>query len=68
MVVPIGLNAFLSFLDERKLNEAGHNTKALGLGSPWLIPVYLFKRAKALKQNLAYFIVWIISFVLMLSS
>lgn len=63
-VVTIALNIVLSLLDERKLNAAGHNTRALGLGSAWLVPVYLFKRAKALKQNLAYFIVWIVSFAL----
>ncbi len=63
-VITIGLNIVLSLLDERKLNAAGHNTRALGLGSAWLVPVYLFKRAKALKHNMAYFIVWIVSFVL----
>ena len=65
-MITIALNIVLSLLDERKLNAAGHNTRALGLGSAWLIPVYLFKRAKALKQNLAYFIVWIVSFALIL--
>lgn len=63
-ILYFGLNVALSLLDEKKLNAAGHNTRALGLGSAWLVPVYLFKRAKALKQNLAYFIVWIVSFVL----
>lgn len=65
-VITIALNIVLSLLDEGKLNAAGHNTRALGLGSAWLVPVYLFKRAKALKQNLAYFIVWIVSFALVL--
>lgn len=65
-LITIGLNIILAVLDERKLNAGGHNTRALGLGSAWLVPVYLYKRAKALKQNLAYFIVWIVSFVLIL--
>ena len=33
----------------------------------WLIPVYLYQRAKVLNQNLAYFIVWIVCFALMLT-
>ena len=65
-IITIVLNIMLSLLDERKLNAAGHNTRALGLGSAWLVPVYLFKRAKALKHNLAYFIVWLVSFALMI--
>jgi hypothetical protein len=66
ILINVGINIILSLLDERNLNAAGHNTRALGLGSAWLVPVYLFKRAKALKQNLAYFIVWIVSFALIL--
>jgi len=60
----IALNLILSLLDERKLNAVGHNTRALGLGSAWLVPVYMYKRSRALKQNMSYFIVWIVSFVL----
>ena len=63
-MVNVGLNIVLALLDERKLNAAGHNTRALKLGSAWLVPVYLYKRSKALKQNLAYFIVWIVAFIL----
>lgn len=62
--VTIALNIGLSILDEKKLNAAGHNTEALGLGSAWLVPVYLYKRAKALKHNMAYFIVWIVTILL----
>jgi len=28
------------------------------------VPVYLYQRSQALKQNLAYFIVWIVCFLL----
>ena len=31
-----------------------------------VVPVYLYQRAKLLKQSLAYFIVWIVSFALTL--
>ncbi len=59
------LNIVLSYLDETRLRAAGHDTKKFK-GFFWLVPVYLFKRAKNLKQNLAYFIVWMICFVIML--
>lgn len=59
------LNVWLSYYDAHRLRKAGHNT-AKFKGMAWLVPVYLFQRARALKQNLAYFIVWIICFVLIL--
>ena len=34
------------------------------LGQAWLVPVYLFKRAKALAQTPAYAWVWVCLFVL----
>lgn len=58
--ITIVLNVLLSVLDERKLKKAGYNTKAMG--SAWLVPVYLYKRATTLKHNLAYFFLWIASF------
>lgn len=64
IVITLGLNIFLTWKDEKTLRQLGHNTQLLG--SYWLIPVYLFKRAKYLKQNYAYAIVWIITFVLSL--
>ena len=60
--ITLGLNFYLSFQDEKKLKEAGHDT--IKLGSIFLVPVYLYKRAELLKQNNAYFWVWIIMFVL----
>ncbi len=65
--VTLALNIGLSVLDEKKLKKAGHNTDKFK-GWVWLVPVYLFQRAKATKQNLAYFIVWIVCFVLVLFS
>lgn len=32
----------------------------------WLVPVYLYRRAKILKQNLSYFTVWLVAFALLL--
>jgi len=52
-----GLNTVFCAIDEHILKKAGHDTKKLG-GWLWLVPVYLFKRAKALKQSLGYFITW----------
>lgn len=57
------LNIVLSVWDEKRLKKAGTNTKAFR-GWLWLLPVYLFQRAKALKQNQAYFTGWIICFVI----
>lgn len=63
LITPI-LNIVLSIVDERKLKKAGHDTSKMGMA--WLIPVYLFKRSKVLKQELSYFIVWIVCFVIVL--
>lgn len=52
----------LSYWDEAVLKKAGVNTRLLG--QAWLVPVYLFKRAKALAQTPAYAWVWIGLFVL----
>ena len=58
------LNVALSVADEKKLKKAGHATDSMGLA--FIVPVYLFKRAKVLKQSNSYFIVWIVLFVLSL--
>jgi len=60
------LNIALSIADERALKKAGHSTEKMG--SAWLVPVYLFNRAKILKQSNAYFIVWVVLFCLSLLS
>lgn len=65
--VTLALNIALAFLDERRLKKAGHDTEKFK-GWVWLVPVYLLQRAKATKQNRAYFIVWIACFVLVLFS
>lgn len=54
------VNIVLCTLDEKNLKKAGYDTESLG--SAWLIPVYLYKRAKYLKHTLAYFIAWCVTF------
>ncbi|MDR2335466.1 MAG: DUF4339 domain-containing protein [Burkholderiaceae bacterium] len=63
--ITLGLNIVLSFADEKHLRKAGHNTSKFK-GWVWLVPVYLYQRARATKQNLAYFSIWIICFVVTL--
>ena len=62
--ITVLLNIGLSLADERVLKKAGHDTSKMG--SAWIVPVYLYKRAHVLKQNLAYFITWIVVFALVL--
>lgn len=52
----------LCYWDVAVLKTAGVNTQQLG--QVWLVPVYLFKRAKALVQSPVYAWVWIGLFVL----
>lgn len=59
------LNIGLSFLDEKRLEKAGCDTSKFK-GMVWLVPVYLYQRAQALHHNLAYFITWVVCFVLIL--
>jgi hypothetical protein len=65
--VTLALNIVLAFSDEKRLKAAGHNTEKFK-GWVWLVPVYLYQRAKATKQNFAYFIVWVACFVWILFS
>lgn len=55
------LNVGLSFLDERLLNKSGVNTSSFK-NLAFIVPIYLYQRSKLLKHNLAYVIVWIVSF------
>lgn len=57
--VTLALNIGLSFLDEKRLQKAGHDTDKFK-GWVWLVPGYLYQRAKNLNQNLAYFVTWIV--------
>lgn len=63
--VTLILNVALSVYDEKQLEKAGHNTDKFK-GWKWIVPVYLYQRAKATKQSLSYFIVWLVSFALVI--
>jgi hypothetical protein len=62
--VPAGINAALCLLDERQLKLAGYADKWLTLFGIMLAPVYLFLRAKRLRQIPSYGIVWVACFIL----
>jgi hypothetical protein len=59
------LNIALGYLDERRLRKAGVDTTAFGKMA-WLIPFYLWRRAKSLGQKPAYFWVWLVMLFLTL--
>ena len=60
--ITLSLNIAFCVVDDRVLKNAGYDTKKFG-GWVWLVPVYLYKRARALNQSLAYFITWMACFV-----
>lgn len=63
-LVPAGVNAALCLMDERQLKRAGYSNKWLTLFGIVLAPVYLFLRAKRLRQVPSYGIVWVACFIL----
>lgn len=61
--VTVIVNIVFALLDERKLKQAGIDTKAFGKMF-FIIPVYMWMRAKHLEQKPIYFWVWVGAFVL----
>ncbi|MBO2975419.1 DUF4339 domain-containing protein [Burkholderia pseudomallei] len=59
------LNVGLSWFDERRLKRAGVDTSQFGK-LVFVVPVYLWKRAKSLHQSPAYFWTWVVLFVISL--
>jgi hypothetical protein len=58
------VNSVVSLLDARYVEKSGRKIKNIKLGIWfWLIPVYLFQRARALGQSPTYFWVWIAALV-----
>jgi hypothetical protein len=55
-IVVIVLSIYFGYVDQKKLKATGHDTSRMG--PPWLVPIYLFKRARILKHRLSYLIVW----------
>lgn len=65
--VTLLLNITLSVFDSKRLKQAGHDISRFK-GWVFVVPVYLYLRAKLLNQNLAYFITWIACFVISLGA
>lgn len=63
--ITVLLNIALGYADEARLRKAGVNTDLFGKMA-WLVPVYLWKRAKELRLTATTFWVWIATFVVML--
>jgi len=55
-IVVIVLGIPLAYADQKKLKAIGHDTSQMG--QPWLVPIYLFKRAKILNHKAKYLTVW----------
>lgn len=62
VVLFLVVNCLLTYFDESNLKKLGCDTTKLG--NTWLIPVYLYNRAKMFDQDMGYFIVWCITFIL----
>jgi hypothetical protein len=63
-LIPLLFNVALGLWDERWLKNAGHSDKWMRGFAVFLMPVYLFVRAKRLKQRPWYGLVWVGCFVL----
>lgn len=56
------VNTAIALVDAKHIAGSGRNTNNISLGVWfWLIPAYLFQRARALRQSFAYFWAWIVS-------
>jgi hypothetical protein len=62
-VIPLLVNGSLCLLDERQLKRAGYSSGWMTFFALLLAPIYLFARAKRLRQTPTYGIVWIASFI-----
>ena len=55
--------SILILSDVKQIAKSGRNPEKVNLGGWfWLVPVYLFKRAKTLGQPLNYFWAWVVTF------
>lgn len=66
VIVAIGINVFLCTKDRKTLLQEGVDPKKLG--EAWIVPVYLFRRAKVLNENLGYPILWCVLFLAQLGN
>jgi hypothetical protein len=59
--IPVMVNALLGWLDDRRLKQAGYGSSVTRVTAVLFQPVYLFLRAKRLKQRPYYAVAWILS-------
>jgi hypothetical protein len=59
--VPVVINALLGWLDDRRLKQAGYGSRVTRITAVLFTPVYLFLRAKCLKQRPYYAVGWILA-------
>jgi hypothetical protein len=59
--IPFLISATLGWLDDRRLKQAGYGSWVTRVTAVLLQPVYLFLRAKRLKQRPYYAVAWILS-------
>jgi hypothetical protein len=61
--IPFVANALFGWLDELRLRKAGYGSKWMRAAAVLLTPVYLFARAKRLKQTPWYAVCWLVSLI-----
>jgi hypothetical protein len=61
--IPFLISAVLGWLDDRRLKQAGYGSWVTRVTAVLFQPVYLFLRAKRLKQRPYYAVVWILSLI-----
>lgn len=59
-LVTFFINSLVLYFDCQKLEKAGYDVKELG--SSWVVPVYIYKRAKYFNHGNGYFITWCVTF------
>lgn len=61
--IPVLINGLLGWLDDRQLEQAGYGSRLTRITAVLFQPVYLFLRAKRLKQRPYYAVAWILSLI-----
>lgn len=59
-LVTLLINSVVLYFDCEKLKKAGYDVESLG--SSWIVPVYIYKRAKYFNHGNGYFITWCVTF------
>jgi hypothetical protein len=61
--IPLLINGVLGWLDDQRLKRAGYGSQFTRVTAVLFQPVYLFVRAKRLKQRPYYAVAWILSLI-----